>query len=304
MELLWFVRRGYFNFNPIPIGKFGSCLIEIFVIVVMAVFPSPLSTYARNQDDPQPPVSWVNPQLPDGPGLAHHVLASKIMNHDVGYVVWTPKDYDDSGTTRYPVIYFLHGMGGNEASDSAGFSELAARGINAGTLQPAICVFPNGGRSGYRGEVEKMIIEELIPLIDKNYPTKAEARSRAVAGFSMGGAGAVRLSMIHPEMFCVAGSWGGGMWRDADTLLAAAEKEAETLKSNHFAVLLINGDQDRPEAFTALADKLILLEIEHLVVILKDTPHNLGLYYQHTGDRMIQFLGDHLKNNVTPIIRP
>ena len=43
------------------------------------------------------PVSWVNPKLPGGPGLTHHVLESKAMGHAVGYVVWTPKDYDASG---------------------------------------------------------------------------------------------------------------------------------------------------------------------------------------------------------------
>ncbi len=141
---------------------------------------------AQPPREKRPPVSWVNPDLPAGAGLTHRVLASKAMGHDVGYVVWTPADYNAGGTTRYPVIYFLHGMGGNEASDSAGFSGMISRGIRDGSVPPAICVFPNGGRSGYRGSVEKMIVEELIPLIDKSYPTKAQARSRAVAGFSMG----------------------------------------------------------------------------------------------------------------------
>ncbi|HYW78131.1 MAG TPA: alpha/beta hydrolase-fold protein [Thermoguttaceae bacterium] len=244
----------------------------------------------------RPPVSWVNPDLPQGPGLTHRVLASKAMGHDVGYVVWTPADYDNSGKTRYPVIYVLHGMGGNEAADSAGFSGLVARAIRDGSVPPVICVFPNGGRSGYREGVEKMIIDELIPLIDKSYPTKAEAKSRAVAGFSMGGAGAVQFSLLHPELFCVAGSWGGGMWRGADALLAAAEKGADTLKGNAFSILLVNGDKDRPDAFTPLAEKLTQLKVEHQVVVLPDTPHNLGLYYQRAGDTMAQFLGKGLKN--------
>jgi hypothetical protein len=77
-------------------------------------------------------------------------------------------------------------VGGTETSDSAGFSSLIARVIRDGSVPPAICVFPNGGRSGYRGSVEKMIVEELIPLIDTNYPTNSDVKSRAVAGFSMG----------------------------------------------------------------------------------------------------------------------
>lgn len=270
-------------------------LLAVLAMVTIVVSAQP-DACAQRPRGQRPPVSWVNPDLPNGAGLTHRVLASKAMGHDVGYVVWTPPDYDGSGDTRYPVIYFLHGMGGNEASDSAGFSSQIAQGIRDGSVPPVICVFPNGGRSGYRGTVETMIVDELIPLIDKSYPTTAEAKSRAVAGFSMGGAGAVRLSVMHPELFCAAGSWGGGMWRDADAILAAAVSGADTLRKNEYAALLVNGDRDRPDAFESLARKLAELKIPHEVVVLQDTPHNLGLYYQRAGKTMTQFLGKHLQD--------
>ena len=281
--------KGMTDLKPSPASLYALLATATFLIL------APSDVRAQRPRDQRPPVSWVNPDLPGGAGLTHRVLASKAMGHDVGYVVWTPADYDASGETRYPVVYFLHGMGGNEASDSAGFSSLLARGIREGNVPPVICVFPNGGRSGYRGSVEKMIVEELIPLMDKNYPTKADAKSRAVAGFSMGGAGAVRLSVMHPELFCAAGSWGGGMWRGADSILAAAEKGADRLRDNAYAALLVNGDQDRPDAFELLAQKLSELKIPHEVVVLPDTPHNLGLYYQRAGEKMTRFLGKHLQ---------
>jgi len=272
--------------------------ISLGIVAILILLPS--HTRAQRPGGQRPPVSWVNPKLPDGPGLKHHVLASKAMGHDVGYVVWTPTDYDDSGKTRYRVVYFLHGMGGSEASDSAGFSGLIARAVRDGSVPPVICVFPNGGRSGYREDVEKMIVEELIPFVDKTYPTRAEADSRAVAGFSMGGAGAVRLSIMHPELFCAAGSWGGGMWRDADAIVEAAQQGADTLKGNGYTTLLINGDRDRPDAYKPLAEKLGELEIPHEVVVLPDTPHNLGLYYQRSGGKMVKFLGDALSESTRP----
>lgn len=241
------------------------------------------------------PVSWVNPKLPEGPGLTHHVLDSKALGHEVGYVVWRPKDLDDSGATRYPVVYFLHGMGGTESADAGGFSGLVARGIREGILPPVLCVFPNGGRSGYRGNVEQMIVTELIPLIDRNYPTKAETRSRLVAGFSMGGAGAVQLSIQHPGLFGAAGSWGGGMWREGEALVKAAATNAPALREINYGVLLINGDQDRPEAFKPLIEQLAASKVDHEVDVLPETPHNLGLYYQRGGDRLLRFLGARLK---------
>ena len=48
--------------------------------------------HAQRPGGQRPPVSWVNPDLPNGAGLTHRVLASKAMGHDVGYVVWTPAD--------------------------------------------------------------------------------------------------------------------------------------------------------------------------------------------------------------------
>lgn len=274
--------------------------LQMIVFAVLATGASLLAAQsdarAQRPRDRQSPVSWVNPDLPDGAGLTHHVLASQALGHEVGYVVCTPPGFDASRDTRYPVIYFLHGLGGNETSDSAGFSSLIARGIRDSSVPPVICVFPNGGRSGYRGSVETMIAQELIPLIDKSYPTKAEAKSRAVAGFSMGGAGAVRLSILHPELFCAAGSWGGGMWRGADAILAAAEEGADTLRGHKYAALLVNGDQDRPDAFEALARKLSDLKILHEVVVVQETPHNLGLYYERAGERMTAFLGQQLRN--------
>ncbi len=127
------------------------------------------------------------------PGLSHHVLTSKALGHEVGYVVWAPPDYAAKVSTRSPVIYFSHGAGGNESADARGFSSWAARAIADGSLPPTLCVFPNGGMSGYRGEVERMITEELIAAIDGDYRTIAKPQSRALAGFSMGGTGSVLL---------------------------------------------------------------------------------------------------------------
>ena len=247
-------------------------------------------------------IKWVNSDIPKMRGLTHQVLTSKSLGHDVGYVVWTPPDYDSSGGTRYPVVYFLHGAGGSEKSDSGGFSSRVAAAIRSGEFPQVICVFPNGGMSGYRGDVESMIIDELIPHIDKTYPTIAKAPGRVVCGFSMGGAGSVHLSIRHPELFCGAGSWGGALSfrgrAEESPLLPLAKENADTLKANRFALITINGDQDRPQAFKPLGDLLSGLNIRHKSVVLKDTNHNLGKYYDRAGDTMLTFLAERLRGDV------
>ncbi len=262
------------------------------LIVLAGLWLAPSQAHAQRQ------VSWVNADIPEMKGLSHHVIESAAMGHDVGYVVWTPPDFDRSGDQHYPVIYFLHGAGGSEKSDSAGFSSRVGAAIRAGKLPAAICVFPNGGMSGYQGRVETMIVDELIPLIDRSYPTTAEASGRAVCGFSMGGAGSVRLSLRHPELFCAAGSWGGALsFRGVATgspLLATAKENAEELKAHKFALLTINGDQDRPDAFAPLKEVLEQLGITHEIIILDETNHNLGKYYDRSGDRLLDFLAKQL----------
>jgi endo-1,4-beta-xylanase len=241
------------------------------------------------------PISWVNPKLPASPGLSHHVLHSEAMGHDVGYVIWTPPGYDEKTDQRYPVVYFLHGAGGNESGDSAGFSGHVAQAIKKGVLPQVLCVFPNGGMSGYRGNVESMIVKELIPLIDKSYRTLAKPASRAVAGFSMGGSGAIRLIVAHPDLFCAAASWGGGASAGNTTLADAATANAEALKKNNVAFLQIKGDRDRPEGNQEFAKHLDKLGIANELVILKDTDHNLGLYYERSAEQMMQFLARHIR---------
>ena len=249
-------------------------------------------TLGAAAQDGRPPVSWVNPDLPDGPNLSHHVLASTALGHDVGYALYLPPEYDEQPDRAFPVIVFLHGMGGDESKDAAGFSGAVASAVREGTLPPSIVLFPNGGRSGYRGEVEAMIVDELIPLVDREYRTRG-ADGRVAAGFSMGGAGVVRLAIAHPELFRRVASWGGGMRGDAAEGVRA---NADALRERGVAFLTINGDEDRPDAFDSLAEVADAEGLSHEHVVLPDTGHNLGKYYSDSAPRMMAFLGEALKN--------
>src|SRR5205085_1497127 len=90
-------------------------------------------------------------------------------------------------------------------------------GILAGRWPPMIVVLPNGGKStmykdSYDGRfpIETIVIKELIPHIDQTYRTIAARKGRAIEGFSMGGRGATRLAIKHPDLFaslfCQAGN--------------------------------------------------------------------------------------------------
>ena len=238
-------------------------------------------------------VRWIN-DAPEGPGLEHKVHDSAAMGHEIGYTVYTPPAYEAEPERRFPVLYFLHGAGGSESQDAPDFSRRVGEAIDAGTLPPMLVVFPNAGMSGYRDPVETFLVEELVPMIDRDYRTIGTRESRVAAGFSMGGSGGTYLAMRHPDLFAATASWGGGGRGGDDRYLEALESTGEALAANDFAILAINGDEDGPQAFEQLFAKLESIGVDHEKVVLDDQKHNLGRYYERTADQVFAFLAEHV----------
>jgi len=106
----------------------------------------------------------------------------------------------------------------------------------------------------------------------------------------MGGTGSVRLSIAHPELFCAAGSMGGGLQNRSEQMVAAIERAVPVWKKNGFGFFLVNGDNDRPDAFKDFSTMLDAGGIDNKVLILPDTKHSLGLYYERSVSEMLAFL--------------
>lgn len=129
-------------------------------------------------------------------------------------MVYLPPDYERQQNTRYPVVYFL---GGFDVSDSAArigrgvkFVQPISRAIAEKRVPPLIVVIANGGNrfggsfytnSIATGNWEDYVVRDLVSHIDGKYRTMARAESRGIAGHSMGGYGAIKLAMKHPDIF-------------------------------------------------------------------------------------------------------
>jgi len=243
-------------------------------------------------------VTWNSPPTSPIPGVEHSVLHSPSMDRDVGYNVYLPSDYAE-GKRRYPVVYFLHGAGGTESSDAGGFSGLIRKEVEAKHIPSVICVFPNGGMSGYRDNPEQkimgetLIIKELMPLIDKKYRTIATREGRTICGFSMGGGGAIRLALKYPDLFSAAASWAAALGsRDTAAVspAALAKQNAEKIRGK-VRFLMIVGDKDMTYASHApLIEALKELKLAHEVQVLPGVDHNLGVYYEQTGTQLVKFV--------------
>jgi S-formylglutathione hydrolase FrmB len=135
-------------------------------------------------------------------------MASKILGRPVAYCVILPRGYDTDKGTQYPVLYFLHGLGGNEQVllESGGMNEIEDLRA-AGRISEFLVVAPAGGRSFWinskDGKVryEDFFIKEFIPFIESHYRIRVGRGQRGITGVSMGGYGALRLGLKYPEMF-------------------------------------------------------------------------------------------------------
>jgi predicted peptidase len=252
------------------------------------------------------------------PGLVHETFNSVSMATTVGYSVVLPPGYESS-IQRYPVVYWLHGGGGNECSSlftAKSWSDL----YEADQVKPVILVYPNGFRSGYMDHhdgkvmIESMIIRELVPRIDTQYRTIATRAGRAVHGFSMGSSGALKFTAKYPQLFGTAVAYGGGavdlehtesrfvldilernLKSDPNLIQQNnsyhfLEKNHDILQKNDLRVLLICGDDDswKESAVTyraALQQKGIPCQIK----IVPEVGHNLRGLMAAEGESAAKF---------------
>jgi enterochelin esterase family protein len=154
-------------------------------------------------------------------------------------LVYTPPGYRND-TKHYPVLYLLHGWGGdeNEWLDLGRTAQIMDNLISAQKIVPMIVVMPNGHHDrhsipdisappniselaplppkGYDitpsiTEIGKSVVEDLVPYIDTNFRTINSSASRAVAGLSMGGGQAMYIGLNNPDMFAWVASFSGAI---------------------------------------------------------------------------------------------
>ncbi|MET8797396.1 alpha/beta hydrolase-fold protein [Nocardia sp. NPDC004568] len=146
------------------------------------------------------------------PRMWYYRFQTGAIGWNPGVNVLLPDDYSTSGLT-YPVLYLFHGGG----EDFRQFDFLGIRDLTAG--KPIIVVMPDGGRAGwYSNPVSSFVgprnwetfhIAQLLPWIDANFRTYAEYDGRAVAGFSMGGFGALKYTAKYYGHFASVSSHSG-----------------------------------------------------------------------------------------------
>lgn len=149
-----------------------------------------------------------------GSRIVLHQIESKALQNPGGeqstrrISVYLPPDYDHS-KQRYPVIYYLHGFLSTDTITPAMKAILDAA-INTRKIRPFIWVISNQftlfegsfySNSALTGNWSDFTAMELVAYMDQNFRTIAHRDARGIAGHSMGGYGALKIGMLHPEVF-------------------------------------------------------------------------------------------------------
>jgi enterochelin esterase-like enzyme len=198
-------------------------------------------------------------------------------------VVYTPPGYTKK--KKYPVLYLLHGIGGDEKEWlNGGKPQVILDNLySTGKIEPMIVVMPNGramkdDRAGGNvmapdkvqafANFEKDLLNDLIPYIEKTFPVLKDREHRAIAGLSMGGGQSLNFGLGNLDMF----AWVGGFSSAPNTkrpeeLVPNAEEAKKKLK-----LLWIScGDKDGLITFSKRT---------HDYLIEKGVPH---IYYIEAG---------------------
>jgi enterochelin esterase-like enzyme len=154
-------------------------------------------------------------------------------------LIYTPPGYRND-TKRYPVLYLLHGWGGDESEwlEPGRTAQIMDNLLNEHKIVPMIVVMPNGHHDrravpdistppstadlaplppkGYDiapsiTEIAKSVTSDLVPYIDQNFRTIQSSSSRAIAGLSMGGAQSTYIGLNNPDEFAWVASFSGAI---------------------------------------------------------------------------------------------
>jgi S-formylglutathione hydrolase FrmB len=136
------------------------------------------------------------------------VIKSAILERSVRYCAFLPASFDQDTSRRYPVLYYLHGLGDNEQSLlNLGGWDVISELRRQGKIGDFIVLAPSAGRTFYlnseNGKVryEDFFMKEFIPQMEKKYRAQGTRTTRGITGVSMGGYGALRCALKYPDQF-------------------------------------------------------------------------------------------------------
>lgn len=237
--------------------------------------------------------------------------------------VYLPAAYSSNPNSRFPVLYLLHGSGGDEDAwlDSGRAVQILDNLIAEGRCEPMIVVMPNGNvdlaaTPGYDpenpdvmpsakntnsmlGMFEDSFMKEIVGYVDKHYRTKAEKPYRAIAGLSLGGLHTKYISLNNPESFDYIGLFSAQTSNMIDKNVSSIKSIGEAWNSLKNNLPFIGGGKIDKAISKYTSDALYVYDNEDakLKTLFAEPPK---LYYIAVGkDDFVKKLNDDYRKKLT-----
>lgn len=258
---------------------------------------------------------WLDPVRDEPTGTHYQTFFSRTLQRPASYLIYFPPGYPEKAETRYPVIYWLHGLGGDQRTGARFTAKLDAA-IRAGSAPAMIVVLVNGMRDRFycdapdgKSPVESVIVRDLVAAVDGAHRTIARREARIIEGASMGGLGAICLGFKYPDVFgAVSGVMpglhdetsmaemypevfrsvygGSNEYFQANSPWRLVEKNVAALRDRTVVRLWIGGAdqawrQERAGRFHDLLDRL---KIEHEYRVIPGVGHSFLPLYEKMGE--------------------
>ena len=154
--------------------------------------------------------------------LRNEAAPSAALGHPLSFVLYLPPDYDQ-GQAKLSVVYLLHGALGGAVDwvDQGNLQAIVDGMIAQHRLPPVIIAMPDGGPNSWymdsavgSGNVGTAVEQDLPAYIEQTWRARTDRRGRVIAGYSMGGYGALRFALMAPDRYAAAAAMSGAFWTD------------------------------------------------------------------------------------------
>lgn len=239
-------------------------------------------------------------------------LNSPSMGREMPFRVILPTGYAEAKSTRFAVVYLLHGLYGHfdNWTDKTGLNGYAAK-------HNFIIVTAEGEDGWYtdsavdpKQRYESYIIKDLIPEVEKRFRVIADRDHRFIAGLSMGGYGSIKYGLKYPNLFSIVGSFSGALQAPMFTAANAGAigktvdavygpEGSDTRKANDIFSLLQNDTADAvkglPFIYQSCGTEDFLIDSNHKFQALLNEKKAAHEYREHPGAHEWKFWDDQLR---------
>jgi len=233
-----------------------------------------------------PPALWEARPVPHG-AIEVNWQSSKAIGDTRAFYIYTPPQYQQNSTRRFPVLYLLHGNN----DTAAGWTDVGKANFILDNLiaerkaVPMIVVMPWGHAAPYNARqtnntalFERYLVEDLIPQVEKKYRVAKGRENRALVGLSMGGGQSLQIGFERLDLFSALGAFSAAVPNDFETQFKALLENSSETNGKLKLLWMGCGEQDEIFNRTVRLDEILNAHKIHHTFIRLEGRHNYAVW--------------------------